>query len=175
MRANELSKILIYDENVFTEKLLRNLLQAFEISTIDTCHTTPEAITLLKEGDVDCIIMDWAKGEGSDLELVKMIRSGKYCRYDMPIVLCTSQNRKADVLKARDSGVSEIIIKPIEADHLLAKLVAAYFDARPYIDVKTYKGPDRRRKSSDDYTGPERRGRAGLKQDGADSIMKADA
>ncbi len=175
MAADELNRILIYDENAFTEKLLRSLLQAFEITTIDTCRTMPEVITLLKEGDVDCIIMDWAKGEGSDLELVKMIRAGNYCRHDMPIVLCTSQNRKKDVMKARDSGVSEIIIKPIEVEHLLDKLAAAYFDARPYIDVEAYKGPDRRRKDRDGYAGPERRGRAGLKQDGADRIMKEDA
>jgi DNA-binding response OmpR family regulator len=48
---------------------------------------------------------------------------------------------------ARDSGVSEVLKKPITAKVLCDRIIACVESPRSFITAPTYKGPDRRRRN----------------------------
>ena len=66
------------------------------------------------------------------------------------------------VLEARDSGVNEILAKPISIKSLHSRLVSIIEQPRPFVKSKNYFGPCRRRSDDPKYAGPERRADAAL-------------
>jgi two-component system chemotaxis response regulator CheY len=54
--------------------------------------------------------------------------------------------------------VTEFLAKPVTAKTLLMRLTNIIEHPRPFVRAKGYFGPDRRRRS-EDYAGPERRGK----------------
>jgi len=58
---------------------------------------------------------------------------------------------------ARDAGINEMMIKPLSVRTLFARIRAVFERPRPYIECKSYFGPDRRRKQDHLYSGDERR------------------
>ncbi len=58
---------------------------------------------------------------------------------------------------ARAAGITEFIAKPLSAKTLMARVTAVIEHPRPFIRSPRYFGPDRRRRQTSDYKGPERR------------------
>ena len=59
--------------------------------------------------------------------------------------------------KARDAGINEFIAKPVSVKTMMSRLVAVIEHPRPYVRTTVYFGPCRRRRSAEEYRGPERR------------------
>jgi CheY-like chemotaxis protein len=89
--------------------------------------------------------------------MTRAIRKGALRRRDIPIVLITGRNRQSDILEARNAGVDEILIKPINVRGVQERLTLAIENPRPFIESLTYFGPCRRRKPNPNYMGPRRR------------------
>jgi hypothetical protein len=56
-----------------------------------------------------------------------------------------------------DSGITEFLAKPIAAKALYERVLSVVLSPRPFIQTKSYFGPDRRRSAVSSYSGPERR------------------
>ena len=78
-------------------------------------------------------------------------------RRAMPIVLTMALPTAGLICEARDAGASDILLKPVSLRSLGAKLTAALTAERPFIEARSYVGPDRRRGPRPDYRGPFRR------------------
>ena len=92
------------------------------------------------------------------LELVQMIRQpGANANPYVAIIMMTGHTEKHRVTAARDAGVTEILVKPISAKALHARIVNIVANPRDFIKTETYFGPDRRRNINVNYSGPERR------------------
>jgi DNA-binding response OmpR family regulator len=52
--------------------------------------------------------------------------------------------REQDVIKARDSGANEVLLRPINAEDFCEKLIALIDKPRAFITAPNYKGPCRR-------------------------------
>ena len=74
----------------------------------------------------------------------------------VPIIMLTSQGAFERVQQARDTGVTEFLIKPVTANALYSRIVNVIQNPRQYVRVSEYFGPDRRR-TVKDFTGQERR------------------
>jgi len=61
------------------------------------------------------------------------------------------------VRQARDAGTNEFLAKPVSANAILTRLLAVIEHPRPFVRTKVYFGPCRRRRTRDEYEGPERR------------------
>ena len=70
--------------------------------------------------------------------------------------MLTSQGAYERVQKARDTGVTEYLIKPVTANALYSRIVNVIQNPRQFVRVSEYFGPDRRR-TTQDFTGEERR------------------
>jgi DNA-binding response OmpR family regulator len=53
------------------------------------------------------------------------------------------------VLRARDVGVTEFMVKPITAKALTERIQTVILRPRPFLKLEGYFGPDRRRSSRD--------------------------
>ena len=53
----------------------------------------------------------------------------------MPIFLLTAHSRRQSIVEARDAGVAEILVKPVTAKDLLARIETIIYNPRPFVDV----------------------------------------
>ena len=126
-----------------------------------------EALTALREWPADVAMVDFRMEPVNGVEFTKLVRTAKdSANIYLPIIMLTGYADRARVLEARDSGVTELIVKPVTAQAVIARLNAVIFHPRPFVRTDAYFGPCRRRKSNAAYTGPERRSAGSLKQTG---------
>lgn len=57
----------------------------------------------------------------------------------------------------RDAGASDIVVKPLTAGAVLDRILGVVASPRPFIEVASFAGPDRRRPRPGVYAGPRRR------------------
>lgn len=74
----------------------------------------------------------------------------------IPVFELHDAARRGDVERARDLGVTDILISPISPKTVFAKLEAALERPRPFISAPNFFGPDRRTRR-DQFGGKERR------------------
>lgn len=164
-------KVLIVDQDSFAANLMNQVLLSFELGGIHAERRLSSAIEAIKETKVDLVLCDWLIDEDYPLALIDFIRKDPDCpNHKIPIIMCTGFTEISRVIQARDSGVNEIIAKPIAPHNVLKKLQAVVSSGRQFVASDAYVGPDRRRRAID-HGGPERRGKYGLKQEQIDTVM----
>ena len=80
------------------------------------------------------------------LDFVKLVRTGD----DNPnqyvsMIMVTGHSEQNKVTLARDAGINEMLIKPLSARTLFAHIRAVIERARPFVETRSYFGPDRRK------------------------------
>ena len=79
------------------------------------------------------------------IELTRMIRQPDTSPNPfVPIIMITGYAERNRVFEARDAGVSEMLVKPISAKGLYARIAKVVLNPRPFIRTDHYFGPDRR-------------------------------
>jgi len=151
-------KIMVLDDSIHMIHIIKALLRGFGCKQIVEVRDAGEAFDRLKTETVDIIISDWQMDMLDGIDFVKLVRNSTDSthRY-VPIIMLTAHSDRSKVMAARDAGVNEFCCKPVTAKELFRKILAIIEQPRPFIKTTSYFGPDRRRKSDDKYTGPERR------------------
>lgn len=148
---------LVVEDSPFMAKLLRAILRGLAVGRVEECTKPTEVISYVREFQPDIIFMDLEMPELDGFGVTKELRTGDESPNPfVPIVMVTAHTKRADVVQARDSGITEFLAKPVSAKSVYDHLAACIETPRPFIKTKTYYGPDRRRRS-DGYDGPERR------------------
>ncbi len=151
-------RFLLVDDNAHMRRIVRQLLHGFGSREIFEADDGAAGIEAFINHNPDIIITDWAMPVFDGIELTKSIRQpGGNANPFVPIIMLSGHSEKRRVLEARDSGITEFLAKPIAAKALYERILSVVLSPRPFIQSKTYFGPDRRRNSSATYSGPERR------------------
>ena len=151
-------KILVVDDNVHMRKLVVAILQAFGVVQVYEAEGGERAWTILRESNPDVVVLDWVMEGMSGIDLMRMIRTNPQSPNPfVPVIMLTGHTSIEHVAKARDAGINEFIAKPVSVKTMMQRLVAVIEHPRPYVRTSFYFGPCRRRRSSEDYRGPERR------------------
>ena len=149
---------LVVDDNKHMRALVKSILHSFGTKNVHDASNGAEAYKELKVFPADIIITDWNMAPMNGVEFTRMIRTDKDSPNPFtPIIMLTGHTERHRIMNARDSGVNELLAKPISAKGLYSRICAIIENPREFVRTKNYFGPDRRRKSSDDYTGIERR------------------
>lgn len=146
-------------------QLMSTMLKEFNVGKVLSTCSVPEANKLIEEYNVnthvsnyiDLMITDLFPPRDEGLELLRWVRSHEeetICY--LPILFCTAHTTERVVTEGRDYGTNEIMVKPVSAEKLAARLLHIIDNPRPYIKSPHYFGPDRRRKIMP-FTGAERR------------------
>ena len=77
----------------------------------------------------------------------------------LSVIMLTGPAIRQNIEHARDSGVNEIILKPITAESLCDRIKKVIENTLPFITADNYRGPCRRRKTTEPPNQQERRKR----------------
>ena len=151
-------RFLVIDDNAHMRRILRTLLHGFGARDVYEAEDGAAGLEAFTHYMPDIVITDWAMPIFDGLELAQMIRQPESKGNPFaPIIMLTGHSEKRRVTYARDAGVTEFLAKPISAKGLYQRILNVVANPRPFIQTKSYFGPDRRRNVNPAYTGPERR------------------
>ena len=149
--------VLLGEDDTSMRFLLRDMLNAFGIETVETVSDGTKAYASLRRFAADLIITDWVMDPLDGIDFTRMVRSAPDSPNPfVPIIMLTSQGAYDRVKEARDTGVTEFLIKPVTADALYSRIVNVIQNPRRFVRVNEYFGPDRRHVAKD-FPGSERR------------------
>ncbi len=150
--------ILLVDDNQHMRALIREILRSTGMTDI---HEAPDAVTafeLIRNTPIDILVVDYSMPLIDGVEFIRMIRTGKDSPNPfLPIIMLTGHSERNKVFAARDAGVTEFMVKPITAKGLMTRLAAIVERPRPFVRAGDYFGPDRRRSTPKEFSGPWRR------------------
>ncbi len=151
--------VMIVDDNKYMQLLLKEILRAFNIRSLQTADDGADALKLMRTFSCDLIICDWNMKPLDGLEFVELVRnSGDSPNPYVPIIMLTGHTEYARVVEARSCGVNEFLAKPVSPANLYQRMISVIEHPRKFVRTNTYFGPDRRRERRNTfYDGPDRR------------------
>ena len=91
--------------------------------TVRTAENGDDAMRRLEEEKPDLILMDVVMPGQNGFQLTRAItRDPRFA--GVPVILCTSKNQETDKVWGMRQGARDYIVKPVNADELIAKIKA---------------------------------------------------
>ena len=151
-------KILLVEDNQHMRTIVRQILKGTGVNDVREAHDGMEAFEILRQYAADIVLIDYNMTPMDGIEFTRMLRTASDSTNPyLPVIMITGHSETSRVVQARDAGVNEFVVKPLNATSLLARLQSVIMHPRPFIRCAGYLGPDRRRKTKADYHGPFRR------------------
>ena len=154
----EAVSVLLADDNPHMRQIVSVLLTNFGIRQIRAVRDGEQALQMLRAWQPDLAIVDFKMDPIDGVEFTRQIRNSSESRNPyLPIIMMTGHSARARVYEARDAGVTEFVVKPVNARTLLDRIMAVIYRPRPFVRTTGYFGPDRRRRADPEFIGPYRR------------------
>jgi CheY-like chemotaxis protein len=151
-------KILLVEDNQHMRSIVSTILKGTGIRNVREARDGAEALDMLRQYPADIALVDFNMDPIDGVEFTKMLRNAPDSANPyLPIIMITGHSERSKVLRARDAGINEFVVKPLTARALLGRIDSVVMRPRPFIRCKSYFGPDRRRISDQAYPGPHRR------------------
>ena len=117
-----IQKILVVDDSKTELHHLSEMLGK-KGYTVRTAENGEEAMRRLGEEKPDLILMDVVMPGQNGFQLTRSItRDARYS--DVPVIMCTSKNQETDKVWGMRQGARDYVVKPVDADDLIAKIKA---------------------------------------------------
>ena len=117
-----IQKILVVDDSKTELYHLSDILGKRGYS-VRTAENGDEAMRRLGEEKPDLILMDVVMPGQNGFQLTRSItRDPRYA--DVPVIMCTSKGQETDKVWGMRQGARDYIVKPVNAEELLAKIKA---------------------------------------------------
>jgi twitching motility two-component system response regulator PilH len=117
-----IQKILVVDDSKTELHHLTDLLGKRGY-TVRTAENGDEAMRRLVEEKPDLILMDVVMPGKNGFQLTRSItRDPRFA--GVPVIMCTSKNQETDKVWGMRQGARDYIVKPVNADDLVAKIKA---------------------------------------------------
>ncbi len=151
--------VLIVESSRALLGVTKGVLETFGIVRVYPAYGAEEGYKKFCEIKPDLVIIDWMDDPMNGIALTKQIRSAQdSVNPYVPIIMMTGYSQKRRVLMARDSGITEFLVKPYTAKALYQKIEQIIEFPRVFVKSEGYVGPDRRRRRENTgYNGSERR------------------
>ena len=114
-------KVLIVDDYNTMLRIIRNLLQQIGFKNVTEASDGEDALKKFNADNFGLVISDWNMEPMSGYDLLKSIRAGQRNK-DGPFIMVTAESKTENVIKAKQAGVSNYIVKPFNAETLKAKI-----------------------------------------------------
>jgi twitching motility two-component system response regulator PilH len=117
-----IKNILLVDDSKTELHFLSDLLEKRGYK-IRTAEDGEEAMRRLGEETPDLILMDVVMPGQNGFQLTRAItRDPRFM--NVPVIMCTSKNQETDKVWGMRQGARDYIVKPVDADELVAKIKA---------------------------------------------------
>ena len=158
MKAYDLSNldVLVVEPNGFMRTIMRTIMHSLGVRSIRDATDTKTALSMFKNQPSDVVLMDWSPKLNGGKLLSDLRGSESPCPF-VPIIIVSAHTEMRHICQARDMGMTEYLAKPISARAVYDRIIASVENAREFIRIDSYFGPDRRRHRAGEHTGIERR------------------
>ena len=117
-----IQKILVVDDSKTELYHLKDLLRRSGYS-VSTAENGDEAMRRLAEETPDLILMDVVMPGTNGIQLTRTItRDPRWA--GVPVIMCSSKGQETDKVWGLRQGARDYVVKPVDADQLLAKIRA---------------------------------------------------
>jgi CheY-like chemotaxis protein len=152
------ARIFTVDDNEHMRILLRTLLNAMGARALHEFADASVALSSLEAFRPDMILTDLSMAPMDGLAFTQAVRrSADPHICVVPILMITAHTERGRIESARDSGVNEILAKPVTAAGLHRRIEQIVYRPRVFVRSPNYVGPCRRRRDNPDHPGPWRR------------------
>lgn len=116
-------EILIIDDAMVIRNIHKNVLKELGVqeSSYHEAADGKSALQIAMSRKIDLFLVDWNMPELNGLDFVKAIRATELYK-TTPVIMITSEAAKYNVIEAIEAGVTNYIVKPIQAKILKEKL-----------------------------------------------------
>jgi len=129
VKANPALQILVVDDNIMNQSLMKHLLQQWDASFIIVANGM-EALNVLKTKTFNLILMDIQMPKMDGYTAARHIRDD--LKLDTPIIAMTAHAMAGEREKCISNGMNEYISKPIN-EELLFKMIDRFVDTKAEI------------------------------------------
>ena len=125
------SRVLVVDDEHSLRRLLRLYLEweGYEVLEADDGL---DALSLLREGEIDLALVDVMLPELDGFELVRRIRAESA----IPIILITARGEENQRIAGLEIGADDYVVKPFSAPEVVARVRAQLRRARGHLGVQ---------------------------------------
>lgn len=151
-------RVLVVEDNIPMLEICKALLLTFGVGEVLSAKNGEVGFELFCKENPDLVIADWMMYPMDGISLTRRIRNDpRSPNQFVPIILMTGFSEKKRVVQARDSGVTEFLVKPFTARDLYKRVTQIIERPRQFVKSEDFFGPDRRRKADLTYNGPLKR------------------
>src|SRR5215470_14125907 len=111
--------VLVVDDSAVSRKQVEQVLPTKEFSVLPA-KTGVEALNLFALHRPGLVITDWLMPDLSGIELCQRLRT-RFAGSFTYVILLTSLSEKSNVVKGLQAGADDYLIKPFDAEELLAR------------------------------------------------------
>ena len=112
-------RVLIIDDHALFRVGLQGLLEQRGIEVADAVASGIEGLQRVEELEPDIVLLDLRMPDMGGLEVLQKLREA---RSGIPVVMLTTSNEEADLIKSLRSGAQGYLLKDMEPDELVSAL-----------------------------------------------------
>ena len=151
-------KVLVVEESQPMSQITNAVLKGFGVTFVDTARDSDQAFEKFCKEQHDLLLIDWMIQPIDGIALTEKIRMHADSPNPfVPIILMTGFSEKRRVMQARDTGITEFMVKPFTVNDLYRRIDHIIQKPRQFVKSPDFFGPDRRRKMIDEEDTPRRR------------------
>ncbi|HTN64546.1 MAG TPA: response regulator [Devosia sp.] len=116
-------RALVVDDNAYARGMAGASLHKLGFGTIEEASGGARAVVLLLRGRYDLVLLDWYMPDINGAGIMQVLRDPRFGEAsDVPVILMTAYASAANIARARDLGVNEVLVKPFSTEQLGAML-----------------------------------------------------
>jgi len=112
--------ILFVDDDPNIHKLLSKIAEKFQMNLIEAFNGH-EALTILKERQVDLVLLDIMMPQMDGRDVCRLIKSDEKTK-NIPVVIFSAKDHQSDRLLGLELGADDYITKPFHLEVLMRKI-----------------------------------------------------
>lgn len=114
-------EVLVVDDLTNMRRLIKNMLRTMGFKTIHEADDGKDALGVLASQNIGLIISDWNMPNMTGIEFLRHVRGMEKYR-STPFLMVTAEATRDNIIEAISAGVSNYVVKPVQADTFEAKL-----------------------------------------------------
>src|SRR6187200_3781442 len=119
-----LIKVLIVEDEPYSRKVVRTLLNAIGVEKIVEAKDGASGLEAIQTHNPDIVLLDWEMPGMDGAEFMRKVRSpATFPNPDVPIIMLTGHGERSRVLEAVNLGVHEFLLKPVSSTALLTRIL----------------------------------------------------
>jgi len=135
-------RIALIDDNVHMRDIISTILSSYGVREIMYFADGQSALEALPHAKVDVIFCDMLMEPLDGLTVVKMIRWHADKSFaKTPIIMLSGIRETRSVIRARDLGATEYLVKPVAPAVLWQRVKSLFRQNRPFVETDSYRGP----------------------------------